>query len=478
MAPATSPARSGAPAARTELAAIVAVIDDRSPQGIAAAISRLVSSHDLETGTRLPTVRDLAAALGTSATTVSGAWQALAALGVIESRGRLGTFVLAQPAGTQRYSRMSGERPATFRLDLATGTPDPALLPDLGPALRRIGRRAHVSNYHDEHVLPALEQRLRASWPYEPDALVVVDGALDALDRLTTQLVRFGDRVLVENPTFPAFLDLLDIRGADAVAVATDQYGPLPESLEQGLERDPVAFFLQTRAQNPTGASLTPQRVRALAARLRGTGVVIVEDDHSGEIGAAPDLSLGTYLPDQTVHVRSYSKSHGPDLRIAAVAGPAAIVGPVSRRRHLGPGWSSRLLQGLLVDLLDDPSADEVVARARDVYETRRRDLRAALAARGVTSSPGSGVNLWVEVADEHAALITLAAAGIRASPGSPFLAAPLPGRHHIRITCGVLAAGGEDVADHIAAAALPLGVVPLPTAAARRRPHAETASR
>ena len=116
------------------------MIDDRSPQGIAAAISRLVSSGDLAPGTRLPTVRDLAAELGISATTVSGAWQALAALGVIESRGRLGTFVLAQPAAArQRYSRMSGERPATFRLDLATAHPTRPCCPTSG---RRCGASA------------------------------------------------------------------------------------------------------------------------------------------------------------------------------------------------------------------------------------------------------------------------------------------------------------------------------------------------
>jgi DNA-binding transcriptional MocR family regulator len=183
--------------------------------------------------------------------------------------------------------------------------------------------------------------------------------------------------------------------------------------------------------------------------------VVVVEDDHSGEIAATADLSLATHLPHQTVHVRSYSKSHGPDLRLAAVGGPADIVEPLLRRRHLGPGWSSRLLQGLLLDLLEDAAAAAAVTRAREEYEHRRAALRTALAERGVTSSPGSGVNLWICVDNEHTALITLAAAGIRASPGGPFLVAPL-GADHIRVTSGLLHDGLESVADHIAAAAAP----------------------
>jgi DNA-binding transcriptional MocR family regulator len=452
---------------------IVSSVDDHSGQSIAAAISRLVSNEQLAPGTRLPTVRELAAALGTSPATVSSAWNALAGLGIIESRGRLGSFVLGHPSGTQRYSRISGDLPARFRLDLASGTPDAELLPDLAPALRRIGRRAHVGNYHDEHILPALEQRLRSDWPYPPESVAVLDGALDALDRLASLLIRLGDRVLVENPTFPAFLDMVDMRGAQVVPVQTDAHGPVPQSLAAGLTLGPVAFFLQPRAQNPTGAGLTRSRTKELAGLLRGTDVVVLEDDHSGDISATADLSIGQHLPEQTVHVRSYSKTHGPDLRLAAVGGPASIIGPVLRRRQLGSGWSSRLLQGLLLDLLDDKSAQAGIVHAREVYADRRQQLRGALASRGVVSTPGSGVNLWVEVSNERTALITLAAAGIRVSPGGPYVVSPVDG-DHIRVTSGVLSDGVESVAEHIARAARlgrELSTVRPRSGAARRGP-------
>jgi DNA-binding transcriptional MocR family regulator len=472
------PTRESMPLAPARPEDIVRAVEDRSPQGIAAALSRLVSTGSLPTGTRLPTVRAIAAALGTSPTTVSAAWQALAAHGVIEARGRLGTFVLARPNATQRYSRMSGTRPANFHLDLATGTPDPELLPDLGPALRRIGRRAHVGTYHEAHVLPQLEDRLRSRWPYPAEAFAVLDGALDALDRLIGELVRYGDRVLVENPTFPAFLDLLEQRGATAVPVDDDQDGPLPASLAAGLGQDPVAFVYQPRAQNPTGASLTEERLGELAEVLRGSTIAIVEDDHAGDISVTPDLSLGSFLPGQTTHVRSYSKSHGPDLRLAALGGPWSVVGPVVRRRHLGSGWSSRLLQALLVELLDDPAAVAAVAAARDRYDERRAALRTALTARGVSSTAGSGVNLWIEVEDEAAALITLAAAGIRASPGTPFQVRAMGDSAHIRVTSGLLVDGVADVASHIAIAAHKPGSRPPAWTGRRRRPADNALSR
>ena len=61
--------------------------------------------------------------------------------------------------------------------------------------------------------------------------ITVVDGALDAIARTLEQLVRFGDRVVVENPGFPPFLDLLDVLGAVAVPVALDEQGMLPDAL-------------------------------------------------------------------------------------------------------------------------------------------------------------------------------------------------------------------------------------------------------
>ena len=73
------------------------LIDDRSPRGIAAAIARLITAGVLAPGDRLPTVRELGAELGVSPATVSQAWQAMAGVGLIVSRGRSGSFVRSAP---------------------------------------------------------------------------------------------------------------------------------------------------------------------------------------------------------------------------------------------------------------------------------------------------------------------------------------------------------------------------------------------
>jgi DNA-binding transcriptional MocR family regulator len=434
--------------------AIAAAIEDRSARGIAAALSRLISAGELPAGTRLPTVRELARRLGTSPTTVSEAWQTLARVGAIESRGRLGTFVLdgARPGRPSRYRRVT-EGPGHFRLDLSTGTPDPALLPDLGPILGRVAKGVLTTSYLDDPVLPDLDDALRATWAFPPEALTVVDGAMDALDRIASLTLRLGDRVLVENPSFPPLLDLLERLGVEPIGLALDDEGIVPDELAAGLARRPVALFLQPRAHNPTGVSMTARRARRLATLLRSTDVLIVEDDHSGDIALAPDVSIGLHLPQRTVHIRSYSKSHGPDLRLAAVGGAGDVVTEVANRRLLGPGWSSRLLQAVLVELLTDPGAVEAVALARQVYAQRRGALVGALHERGVATTGRDGINLWVEVRDERAAVVTLAAQGVGVAPGTPFLVSPL-GQDHLRVTVGLVQSGADELADRLADAA------------------------
>jgi DNA-binding transcriptional MocR family regulator len=327
-------------------------------------------------------------------------------------------------------------------MDLSRGTPDPELLPSLGPAFGRVSARAGTGVYQDEPVLPQLRTVLEATWPYPADVITVVDGATDGIARVLEQCVHLGDRVALESPGYPPFSDLVESLGAEIVPVEMDESGLRPESLRMALEAHPVALVLQPRAQNPTGISMSADRARKLAgvlARRRHQPMPwIVEDDHSGAISTSPDVSLGTFLPERVVHVRSFSKSHGPDLRIAALGGPAEVLDPLVARRMLGPGWTSRMVQTILHDLLSQARSMDEVAEARRQYFGRQRDLVARLAEQGTALSTPDGINLWLRVADERAALLHLAAAGIRVAGGTPFF----PGAvspPHIRVTSGLV---------------------------------------
>lgn len=451
-------------------------LESRSAAGLAAEIARLVTDGTLGPGERLPTVRQMAADLGLSTGTVAAAWRALAQAGVVTSRGRSGTFVRSERREwlsprvrgmssseramppTPTPSGLGGRGAHGIRLDLSLGTPDPAMLPSIERALSRARPRADTGRYHDLPVLPELHDVLAEDWPVRTvEALTVVDGALDGISRTVEQVVRFGDRVAVESPGFPYIFDLVDATGGVVIPLASDADGILPASLARVLAQRPSTLVLQTRAQNPTGVSMSAERARRLADVLLtvpgGRAVMVIEDDHSALIATAPAVTLARWIPAQVVHVRGFSKSHGPDLRIAALGGPAHIVERIVRRRMLGPGWTSRLLQSVLLELLIDPRSIAPVRTARLIYRDRLDRMAAALRRLGIDVGAPDGINLWLPVRDERAALVYLAAEGIAVAAGGPFLA-DASAQQRVRVTAGSVTENVRLVADALARAA------------------------
>ncbi len=434
------------------VAAIGREVHVRSSIGIAQGIGALVSRGELAPGDKLPTVRALAAELGVSTNTVSDAWRILQSHGTVTTDRRRGTTVRARRHEYgPRYWQVP-VAPGTIELDLSTGTPDPALLPPVGPVLHRLHADVTVSSYVDRPVLSELEAVIHTRLPYSAPAVTLVDGALDALDRIVTSLVSLGDTVIVEDPTFPPLIDMLELAGARIVSVPLDDEGPKLDALTSLFSGpvEPVAFFTQPRAHNPTGVHTSKRRALAVAKLVKDTSVIVVEDDHSGDACHAPIHSVGGRAPNNTLHIHSFSKSHGPDLRIAAIAGTRELVGHIVRRRQLGPSWTSRLLQQILLSMLEDPETSERVSAAATTYDQRREALRQALASQGIDVPLGAGLNMWVPVADEQQAVVALAAQGIGVAPGSPFC---VPGGEaesgtaHIRLSIGTLPDNTEAIA-------------------------------
>lgn len=419
-------------------------------RGVADAVSQAIRDGILVAGVKLPPIRSMARQLNMSPTTISAAWSILVRSGTIRTEGRRGTTVAEVRSGSARY-RQALEKQATFELDLSTGIPDPDLLPRLGNALKGL-TAATPGSYLDDPILPGLLEALRADWPYEAEEFAIVDGAMDALDLVTRSLIGFGDRVIVENPTFPLLLDLIEATGADVVGVPVDDEGLIPVALAEALQPAATAVILQPRAQNPTGASLGLVRAEDLARIVRAPGVIVIEDDSAGSVSMAPPISLGRWIPDQVLHVRSFSKSHGPDVRLAALSGPIELMRGINARRQLGQGWSSRILQRILLGLLTDQQSIAQVTYAREEYQRRRDAMVAALAERDVRVPGSDGVNIWVPVVDELAAIVRLASQGIGVTPGTPFAVLP-DQQSHIRITVATIAEHHAELAEQIALA-------------------------
>src|SRR4051812_13951574 len=122
-------------------------LDESTARGVASAVSRAVRDGALVHGTKLPPIRTVATALHLSPTTVSSAWALLARTGTVRTDGRRGTTVADRPRpGSPRYQRAL-DRETSFRLNLSTGVPDAALLPDLSRAIGTVTSVAAASSY-------------------------------------------------------------------------------------------------------------------------------------------------------------------------------------------------------------------------------------------------------------------------------------------------------------------------------------------
>jgi DNA-binding transcriptional MocR family regulator len=405
-----------------------------SPQGrnaseISRDVEAAVREGRAQPGALLPPVRTLAAALSLSPVTVASAYRELREKGIARGNGRAGTKITgAPPIGPRPPLAV----PPGVR-NLIAGSPDPSLLPEL-PSLRPQHRL-----YGDPPVSPRLGRLAAERFEADciaADHLAVVGGALDGVERVFGAWLRPGDRVAVEDPGYPPVLDLLSALDLSAEPMALDECGVTPAALQGALARGCRTVLFTPRAQAPTGAAWDGQRARDLAAVLAGApDVLVVEDDHAGPVsGAAAHSAAGA--AQRWATIRSVSKSIGPDLRLAVMAGDAVTVSRVEGRQALGTGWVSSLLQETVAELWADRGIGRLFGRAAAAYAQRRGYLLDALAARGVPATGRSGLGVWVPVADEPAVTGALLERGWAVAPGERFRIASSPA---IRIGTGTL---------------------------------------
>jgi DNA-binding transcriptional MocR family regulator len=401
---------------------------------IAGSIEAAVHEGRLRPGEALPTVRELAERLRVSPATVAGAYKLLRGRGLVSGLGRRGTRVTARPPSPAARSVAPVPQGS---VDLATGNPDAELLPPLDQALRSIDPAPRF--YGTEPQLPALTAFAAAE--FEADGIpaattTVVAGGLDGIERILRERVRPGDRVGVEDPSYPGVLDLLSAAGFVPAPFEIDDEGPVPESIEHALAGRARAVIVTPRAQNPTGAALTPRRTAELRRVLeRYPDVLLIEDDPAGPVAGAPAQTLSDSRTQWAV-VRSVAKFLGPDLRVALVAGDGLTISRVEGRLALGMRWVSHILQQLVLALWSDPSSGRRLARAADIYRLRREALLAALASRGIPARGRSGLNVWIPVREEARVVQMLLDRGWAVTAGERFRLQTPPA---IRVTTAAL---------------------------------------
>ncbi|MGL4254867.1 MAG: aminotransferase class I/II-fold pyridoxal phosphate-dependent enzyme [Microbacterium sp.] len=431
-------------------------ISGRSAAEISDSLRGLVERRMLRPGDALPSVRSLADLLGVNRNTVVAAYRQLTQAGIVVTRGRGGTRIADRAAVAQE-----GFADTVLR-DVGTGNPDPALIPDVSRALAGVTGRPVL--YGEPVIDPDLERWAR-SWmadaPADEVSLTITSGAADAVERLLASALTRDDAVALEDPCFLTSIHTVRVGGYRAVPVAVDDEGMTVAGLRAALEEGVRAVVCTPRAQNPTGASVSARR----AAELRGVlaehpYVLVIEDDHFSMLSRDPYHSIIAPGHRRWALVRSVSKFLGPDMCLAVTSSDAETAGRLAMRLTPGTTWVSHLLQRLTLALASDPTVLSEIERAGAHYAARNAAFAERLSVRGIPTSSGDGLNLWVPL-PVAARPVTerLTRRGWLARSGDEFGLVNGDASQRLRLTTHDLSdADAEQLADDIAAAVQAVG--------------------
>ena len=404
--------------------------------GLADAITELVVAGRVPYGTRLPSERDLTAALGVSRTTVASAYAALRSGGYAEARRGAGTFARLPGGPAARVDRaLQPRRPdaaGTVGIDLGcAATPAPA---GLGAAYA--DAVAELPGYLGGHGyfpagLPALQQAIAASYtarglPTEPDQVLVTPGALSATALVERALGGPGARVVVESPSYPNAAAALLQRGARLVPAPVDPDGWDVEATGRVLRAARARLaYLVPDFQNPTGHLMDEDDRARLAAHLRASGTVPVVDEAHVALaldGQEMPRPFASFAPG-TITLGSASKSFWGGLRLGWVRASRDVVAELLEAR-LGMDLGCPVLEQLVLTRL--LAQGPVLAGHREQAREQRATLVAALRRHLPTwrfTVPGGGLALWIALPGATATGLAAQAErlGVTVAPGPVF---------------------------------------------------------
>ena len=400
-------------------------------------------------GDRLPSTRELAAALRVSRATVATAYDQLMAEGYLDTQHGSGTFVcrdLADTAVRTAAARATTRRPAapvrlsafasrlapiTSRapegpraINLSTDGPSFDQFPfgvwkrlvrrhlqSLGPTLFEYA--SHGAGHGELRTMLAAYLGRSRAVRCGADQIVIANGSQQALDLCARVLVDPGDEVAMEDPGYLGARELFAASGARVRPVPVDGDGLVVSALPPSAR----LVYITPSHQFPLGVSMSLARRLELVEWARAHGALIVEDDYDSEYryGGAPLPALqGLSAGAGIVYVGTFSNVMFPGLRLGYLVLPPGLVEPVLRAKWLADRHTAYLEQAALADFIREGHLERHIRRMRRVYK-RRRDafldaVTRAFGERATVVGDASGMHLVVRF--DSAAVAARAARG------------------------------------------------------------------
>ncbi|MGY1830885.1 PLP-dependent aminotransferase family protein [Geodermatophilus sp. SYSU D01180] len=388
---------------------------------LADALRTAAAGGVLRPGDRLPSTRELAAALRVSRTVTAAAYDQLLAEGWAAGRRGAGTFVVGTaPAGTPLPAPRAGRtRPAPVTVDLRAGSP---CLEVLDRAAWRRAWRAAGDGPPDAAPEPAADPAFQAAvtghllrhrgLPVDPADVLATAGTSAAVSELA-RLLPPGSRVGVEDPGYQRAAGALRAAGVEVVPCPVDDDGLVVDAVPDGL----AAVYCTPAHQWPLGRRMSAGRRVALVARARAGGWWVLEDDYDGELryDVAPLPLLAALAPDVVVHLGTSSKVVSPTLGTGWLVAPPGLRAELVTARTATGTRPARAGQRVLAALASSGDLARHLRRLRRELSERRALVVHALTAAGVAVvGDPAGAHVLVPLPDRAAEEAVVAAAAAR----------------------------------------------------------------
>ena len=329
-------------------------------------------------------------------------------------------------------------------LPSADGFPAEALRAASHRVLSRAPREA--LQYTTTEGLPGLREwvaaRLRErGLAVLAEQVLITSGSQQGLDLVAKALLEASARVAVESPTYLGALQAFAPYEAEAVEVACDEDGPLPDRLQ--AVADARALYLLPSFQNPTGRCIPQARRVQIAARAQALGLPLLEDDPYGDLwfDQPPPAPLAAHWPEGSIYLGSFSKVLAPGLRLGYVVSPLPVHQLLVQAKQAADMHSSTLAQHLVLDLLKTGMLEDHLDSVRQRYRIGRDAMAQALHTHmpdlATWRAPEGGMFFWLTLASQvdTAALLPRAIEqGLSFLPGAAFFAGK-PVQHALRLS-------------------------------------------
>jgi DNA-binding transcriptional MocR family regulator len=268
------------------------------------------------------------------------------------------------------------------------------------------------------------------------ERVLVTNGSMQADAFLFEQLVREGDEVIVERPTYDRTLLSLRQRGAQVHAVELEPDGIDTDALAgllsgtTGRAAQPTLAHIIPNFQNPAGYTLSYEKRTRLLQLAAEHGFMVFEDDPYVELRFSGE-TLPTMLsmdPDRVVYASSFSKTVCPGIRVGYLVGPADLIGAIAKlatNTYISPNM---VAQSIVYEFCASGAIERSIETVKAALEQRAETLANALRSELADADfviPQGGYFMWVTLpagTDVNALFHAAAERGVAFVKGTDFL--------------------------------------------------------